>query len=236
MNNKFIFLAIPLAVLILMPSCKFFESVKINGVKITKHTKWQNIIDDYSDRSQMEAIRYKAEMLLLTSRFDELDAMAAQYRASRQKFKNGEWALNVFYSGLSHYLLQKDGQVENWEVRLSQIREWVKARPNSVTARVALSECLVGYAFAGRGYGYANTVSEDQRRVFNERNLEAQSVLNEFAAMRDACPQWRAASMRFHGQDWTREKFLEVFQEAIQFDPEFSMYYFRTAIVLMPRW
>lgn len=213
-----------------------FGMLHINGVTITKDVSWRTVINDDADRIRRDEIRSETENLLMLSRYDELEEKANQYRTLRKQFKNGEWELNAFYAGLTHYLLQKSGVQENWEIRIDKLREWVRSRPNSVTARVALSECLVGYAFAGRGYGYANTVSDQQRELFAQRITEAQNVLFERSDMRDQCPQWRAAMMRFHGEAWTKEKFLDTFSEAFTFNPEFAMYYFRTAVVLLPRW
>lgn len=208
----------------------------INGVTITKATTWSNIIDDSADKLERKYIRNTVEDQLLSSRFDDLDALAESYRSSRKQFKNGEWALNVFYSGLTHYQVNIPKNEENWEIRLSKLSEWVNSRPNSVTARIALSECLVGYAFAGRGYGYANTVTGEQQKVFDDRMQEARTVLGEATDMQDKCPQWRAVNLRFKGHDMTKDKYEQVFQDAIKRAPDFSLYYFRMAILLMPRW
>lgn len=235
MNIK-LFTPIVLVVALLIQSCTKHGNLSINGVKINSDTKWSDIIDDSSDKRKRDEIKSTAETLLLASRFDELEQMAETYRLYQEKFKNGEWALNTFYSGLSHYLSKTPGKAENWEQRLAKLKEWVESKPNSVTARIALSECLVGYAFAGRGSGYADSVTDEQWRLFNERLIEAQTALYESAEMRDKCPQWRAACMRFHGEEWTREKFEQVFKDAVAYNHEFSMYYFRTAIMLMPRW
>ena len=153
-------------VVLLIQSCTRCSNISINGVNITKDTTWDDIIDDSDDERQREQIRNNAEDLLLSSRFNELEEMAEKYRESRKKFKNGEWELNTFYAGLTHYLIAFPAKAENWEDRLEKLREWVKSNPDSVTARIALSESLVGYAFAGRGYGYADSVTDEQWRLF----------------------------------------------------------------------
>lgn len=210
-----------------------FGRLTINGVQITRNTSWRDVIDDSDEKKIREQIRGSAEALLLNSSFEQLENMAEVYRTSKDKFSNGEWALDTFYSGLTHYLIASRQQ-ENWEVRIERLRDWVKTNPNSVTARVALSECLVGYAFAGRGYGYANTLNEDQNKLFEERMQEAAVVLDESAEMKDRCPQWRAALLRFPGQ--TKEQIYQALEDAVRHNPEYSMYYFRMAIMLMPRW
>jgi hypothetical protein len=231
-------LSLPIIFLIILlsQSCTKGSNISINGVKITENTVWEDIIDDSDNESQREQIRNRAEDLLLSSRFNELEEMAEKYRESRKKFKNGEWELNTFYAGLTHYLISVPAKDENWEDRLEKLREWVKSNPDSVTARIALSECLVGYAFAGRGYGYADSVTDEHWRLFHERLSEAQNVLNGTADKRDKDPQWQAASMRFTGDGWTKDKYEQIFEDAVSSNPDFAMYYFRTAVILMPRW
>lgn len=152
------------------------------------------------------------------------------------KFKNGEWALNAFYAGLTHYGVKLPIEQENWETRISSLREWVANRPNSVTARVALSDCLIGYAFYNRGYGYASTVTEEKWQLFYQYMGEAQSVLYASESLRDECPQWRAIVFSLKGEDWDREKYFQAFSDAIAFNPEFTLYYFQMSNLLMPRW
>jgi len=60
--------------------------------------------------------------------------------------------------------------------------------------------------------------------------------LNESDDIKDKCPQWRAARLRFAGQEWTREKYYQALEDAVHYDPDFSIYYFRMAILLLPRW
>ena len=71
---------------------------------------------------------------------------------------------------------------------------------------------------------------------FKDRLAEAQNVLNGAADKRDKDPQWRAARMRFSGEGWTKDKYEQVFEDAVANNPDFAMYYFRTAVILMPRW
>jgi hypothetical protein len=219
----------------LITSCSKYGDFSINGVRITESTVWQDIINDDDEKNVRAEIRQTAESLLVHSRFDELDKTAEDYRVSRLKFKNGEWALTSFYAGLTD-LKRSAARQEEWESRLARLREWVAERPNSVTARVALSDCLVGYAFHNRGYGYVDTVTEERMQLFEQYMNEARSVLNASVSMRDECPEWRALVLVMGEEDWDHDEYLQAFRDAIAFNPEFSRYYFLMSRLLMPRW
>ncbi len=51
--------------------------------------------------------------------------------------------------------------------------------PDSITARVALAGSWVGYAADARGDGYADTVSQENWKLFKERVANAHNELIE---------------------------------------------------------
>ena len=232
--NKKILLLIIVAIGIVLYF--IFGRLTINGVTVTNKTHWAEIVDDSVDRQTKDGIKSSADVLLTLSRFDDLESTASEYRASRQEFKNGEWALQAFYYGLANYRLKQPATPENWALKLDRLREWVKQRPNSATARIALSEFLIGYAYEGRGRTYADSVTEAQWKLFADRMQEAESVLKERPDLQDQCPQWRAVFLNIRGPEWTLDKFIEAFNEAVAHDSMYVSYYTRMAANLLPRW
>jgi hypothetical protein len=230
MNMKWFLMGISFIVL-LNSSCFKYSDLTINGVRITESTVWRDIINDDEEKNAMDQITRNVNSLLMGSRFDELEALAEEYRTSRLKFKNGKWALLCFYSGLCDSNNQAD-----YEMRLARLREWVSSKPNSVTPRIALCECLIGYAFFARGSGYADSVTEEKWQLFHERMNEAQSVIQASESMRDACPQWRAAQLRMVSGNLDHDEFIQAFNDAVAFNPEYTTYYFRISVALLPRW
>lgn len=182
-----------------------------------------------------EDILKDSETLLLASRFDELDRIANQYRTSKEMFTDGEWKLSVFYEGLSLFLKQAHEDV--WQKRLDRLNEWVKTRPQSITARVALAECLVGYAFHGRSGNYSNNVDEYQRRLFFDRLKMAADVLLKARTLKQKCPGWWASIQRVAlGLEMDRSEYENLFNEAVAFEPKYNAFYYRKAWHLLPRW
>lgn len=188
-----------------------------------------------AEQNERDSILDQSESLLLAARFDELDKIADQYRSTKEAFIDGEWKLNVFYDGVSYYLRQ--APEDNWVSRLDRLRQWVNAKPNSITARVALAECLAGYAFHGRGGAYANEVTDDQWQCFNDRMKEASEILEQAKDLQQKCPGWWAAYQRVAlGGGWDRTQYEQFLDSAIASEPTFNVFYFRMAWHLLPWW
>ena len=59
----------------------------------------------------------------------------------------GYWKLNAIYTAVSNPegdVQAADGQ---WEDHIAELRSWVTAQPKSITARVALANSLIDYAW-----------------------------------------------------------------------------------------
>ena len=188
-----------------------------------------------SEQDERNAILAQTESLLSASDYDGLEKVADSYRTSKAAFTDGEWKLSVYYDDLAYYLCERSE--EDWVRRLNKLKEWVAAKPESITARVALAECLDGYAFYGRGAAYANEVQEDQWRRFNERLAEAQDVLDQAKDLQQKCPGWWAAYLRLAvGLQWERAQYDDFLASAIAYEPTYNVYYYRAAWYLLPWW
>lgn len=93
-----------------------------------------------SEQEERDAILSNIESLLAVSDFNQLDKIADEYRTSKAAFEDGEWKLSVFYDVIAYYL--RKTPEEKWVSRIGRLKEWVAAKPDSITARVALAECL----------------------------------------------------------------------------------------------
>jgi hypothetical protein len=69
------------------------------------------------------------------------------------------------------------------------------ARPQSVTARVALARAYLNYAYDARGEGNAGTVSDSGWKLFAERTAEGKRILDEASALPTKCPEWYIAML-----------------------------------------
>jgi hypothetical protein len=84
-------------------------------------------------------VSYKAAIrrLFAAGEFAGLDCIANTARTSKASFAEGRWKLNVFYWAIA----QPEGHAteDDWNAHLKILNRWVAAKPQSVTARVALA-------------------------------------------------------------------------------------------------
>lgn len=97
---------------------------------------------------------------------------------------------------------------------------WLEARPHSHCARVVLGRFLVNYAWAWRGGGYADTVSDESRAKFRSLLKEARTVLEEARLNRphDAEPSNILLSVAL-GLGLPRETMESYYADAVEAAP-----------------
>jgi hypothetical protein len=172
--------------------------------------------------------------LLASKDYDKLDKLAAEYRTSKECYANGTWKLMSVYAGFE---LPDNADGAAWLSRQNAIQNWIQAKPESVTARIALAKFLTEYAWNARGSGYENTVTDEGWRLFAERLNESAKILNEAKELKETCPVYWSTLMRVGlGLQISKEQFNNIFHQAIAATPDFSYYYQRRAIFLLPRW
>ena len=168
--------------------------------------------------------------------FDLLDRAADAARASKEKVAGGFWRLEEIYIGLERpFTATSDYE---WNQHLQLLKEWAKAKPNSLTAPVALAQTYVLFAWKARGGGMANTVSEESWKLFHERLHEAYAALAAAADRgQQLCPVWYSVMQQIAlGESWPRELYERLFAKAVTRNPTFYDYYRQKVIYLLPQW
>ena len=170
---------------------------------------------------------------LIAEKFDELDRMAEGYRRDKTRMPGGDWRLRYFYQALnSPQETDKDSQEH-----IDHLEKWMTLRPESITARIALSTSLHRWAWVARGNGFAKTVTPEGWRLFNLRIQESQVVLEGSANMRRMCPQFYSEMLTVGlAQGWDKKREREIFERGIQFEPEYFYLYNQYANYLLPKW
>jgi hypothetical protein len=179
-----------------------------------------------------------ASRILKQEKFVELDCLADQARSGKERLPGGLWKIHLLYQGL-RYPVQYPVHAtpEDWTGLLQRLQRWIKARPESITARVALALAYLGDASDARGSGYANTVSESGWKLFAERTAEAQRILKEASKLTGKCPEWYVAmQMVSVNQGWSVADARALFEEANKFEPEYYTYARDLAYYLLPKW
>lgn len=183
--------------------------------------------------------QYRAEIwpLIVSSRFDALEEAADRARSSKERVAGGTWKLYLFYDVVSTPATGYRATDRDWTERLAQLNRWVAARPQSITARVALAEAYIGYAWFARGGGYADTVSESDWKLFQTRLGQASKTLKEAQDLSAKCPHFYYVTLLLaRAQGWPLEAQREVFERAISFEPSYYHSYREFAYTLLPKW
>jgi outer membrane protein assembly factor BamB len=146
------------------------------------------------DEVAIAITEYEKEIqrLLVAKEFARLDAIETELVRDMPLFRTLNPKLWVFYSAVaSQKLTARIGQ----EQHLALLREWIAKSPSSAGARIALPETLINMAWAARGSGYADTISEHGGEVFSSFMAQALKALQESSAVASRDPEYFQLSM-----------------------------------------
>jgi len=178
--------------------------------------------------------RVRVRNLYNRSQFDALEAIANDARATKAHFANGSWKLFQIYNCLG---CRDEEPEEMWQLHDRIHKAWIAAKPNSITARVAHADFFTTYAWHARGNDYADKVTPEGWRQFEERLQQARETLEKARELQPKCPMWWRVQMTVAlGQSWSRADYDALFDEAKKFEPTFWSYDLARANYLLPRW
>jgi hypothetical protein len=187
------------------------------------------------EAKEIEGVIDQAKALLAAKYFDQLDALAAKMRESKQQYASGNWMLHWFYDEALD--LNGDNSNEEFTERRKVLQDWINAKPDSITPRVALANLLTSYAWKARGTDTADKVATEGWRLFAARLNDANLVLKRARTLKQQCPVlWSVVLTCDLGLQVSRQQYESDFKAAIQAWPDFQEYYFLRAGYLLPRW
>ena len=201
-------------------------------VKVPDDPSFGTYRDPITDEA--EALHAEVAKQLAARDFAGLDALADEARAKRTRTGSGAWKLAEIYDALE---FREKAADRLWQVHLRLLRDWQTARPLSITARVATANALTSYAWKARGSGFANTVTDEGSKLFQQRLAEAWKTLADARVLPTRDPHWWAVAQHVAlGQEWPRANYEKLFAEAVELEPEYAPYYTLKAHFLLPRW
>jgi len=187
--------------------------------------------DMQQEATAPQSLQGRAAFLLLHAEYDEIDRLADRARSQKSRAIGGAWKLRRIYGGLA----VPSGS--NPEDHITRLKLWIAARPQSITAHVALAGAYIKYAWVARGSGYADTVTPEGLRLFNARIAEARSTLEDSANFTPMCPQWFSEMQTVAlAQGWDAKQTADLFAKAVKFEPEYFYFYESYANYLLPKW
>jgi hypothetical protein len=187
--------------------------------------------DDQESSVEANTVAAKVAAMLVKGDYAEIDQLAQKYRSEKTRLPGGGWKLAELYEGL------KAPDRFHPEEHIARLNAWIAARPQSITPRVALAGVYLKYAWAARGAGYADSVTDEGWRLFGERAEQAKRVLDDAANITPMCPEWYEKMQTVAlAQDWDKDRAAALFEQAIRFEPEYIYFYKSHAYYLLPKW
>ncbi|MFY9801981.1 MAG: DUF4034 domain-containing protein [Candidatus Acidiferrales bacterium] len=176
-------------------------------------------------------------MLLIEEDFAQLEKIAEQNRVERGIFEGGVWKTNAFYNILGSPPHEGEMQDSDYQLQFARIEKWVAAYPTSAAARIALARLYTGYANFVRGTGTADTVSNSQWRLYNQRTALAKDALLAAARLKERDAHWYEAMQQVAFEEgWDKVHMRELLDQALAFEPGYYHYYREYADYLQPQW
>lgn len=194
--------------------------------------------DETFDLADAHAGEFRVEVRGLFDRgaYSQIDALAAQARSQKLRFRGGAWKLNALYGtlGTPGALTSTDAE---WRSRMTRLEDWITASPASPTPRVALAHAYVRFAWKARGNGQANTVTKEGWTLFFQRIQSARTVLDDAAAAGARDPQWyREMQTVALAQGWDRGQVDALAKEALDNEPGYFYFGAAQTNYLLPKW
>ncbi len=153
--------------------------------------------------------------------YASLEAMAKKYREEKTLRNDGGWALDKFYFVFDSYHEVNQVNPEQYQEKMERmLKEWQVAFPDSPTPQVALAGFYVGYAWYARGASYADKVEKENWKLFEERLLKAEAVLNASEKGKSDPYYYQVAIRTGLGLGWPLEKVESYAMEGLKLAPE----------------
>lgn len=199
-------------------------------------SEYGKAIQDNENNAELQQIKSQTEELLAAHKWSSLDKLADSLRASKAMTINGRWQLDELYDTIDA-IDDESASDARWKEHLSDLRQWVDTNPNSITARVALADALVSYAWEARGSGWGSEVTAEGAKQMEERLEEAQKTLTEATKLKNKCPRWYNAMQRVAlGQGWDIGDYDAMVAKGLAAFPTYYPIYYSEVYFLQPRW
>lgn len=186
------------------------------------------------ESAEFRAIADEARGKLAARDWGSIDSLANKYRTSKEALPDGLWKLEAVYQGLN---IDQNSTGAQWEEHIKVITEFAKAKPNSITARVAVAGNFVRLAWKARGGGTAQTVTPVGWKLFGERLRQASATLENARKLDQKCPYfWNVLLDVARGLGYEKPQFERLYVEASQLYPNHATHTTLKLQYLLPRW
>lgn len=201
------------------------------------HSAWTQAATEIEER---DAITKETRARFSSADYDALEKAAAKYRQEKSRTPSGLWKLTIFYAGIDEEI-ESCGKARDpnvaYDVPEETAKQWAERYPSSPTGHIVRSMVLIDRAWAYRGCGSADTVSDAAWVKFRQYIEAARANLEEHKAVASKDPKWYGAMLIVaKAQQWDDSKFNRLIDEALGTEPLYYQNYFSALENLLPKW
>lgn len=183
----------------------------------------------------VDAMHADASARIATRRFDSLLADADKYLKTQERFADGRWKLAILLGGMRRGFAQDARSPADWQAHESALKMLAAGHPDSPNAWLFLAILAHSHAWAERGSGYADTVSDEGAAAFQRYLADARTLLDAHKAPLN--PAWYALRINVGGAMGESKAALDtIFSEAVRHQPDYVQTWQARENYLEPKW
>lgn len=190
----------------------------------------KEVLDGKMDRDQFRAAifqKFEAED------FGTLEVLAEELRQSRERFSDGGWLAETYFSAFGIGSRSSEAAYAAWEQRIAH---WEIAHPGSLIALLVRAGYHRDLAWHHRSAKIAKKVKPEQWAGFKSELATARALLESHPAAKMYPEYFSILQSIALGQNWEKDDYLRLFAEATNAEPDYYKFYFKVAQYLLPRW
>lgn len=173
---------------------------------------------------------------LKTEDFAQIESLAQTARQTRKRYPGGEWELRVIGTTLANIYTDDYVTDEMWATHIEKLKRWEAQFPKSSLAKASLADSYMDWGWFARGSGYNNTVLPEDRANLEERMGLAKAKLKELWNLEEKCSNAYRVMLRYAFYNSDDQDFNHVFKTAIEYNPDYPVYYELAMNRRIPRW
>jgi len=183
----------------------------------------------------IDALHADASARIAAHRFDSLLAEADQDLQTQARFGDGRWKLAILLGGLRRGFAHNAQSPAEWQAYETELETLAARHPGSPNAWLFVAILAHSHAWAERGQGYADTVSDDSAAAFEHHLNRARTLLDAHKA--PANPAWYALRLNVGGALGEGRASLDaLFSAAIKRQPDYVQTWQARENYLEPKW
>lgn len=167
-----------------------------------------------------------------SQKFQELDGLYERWCTGKDRFADGTWYLRQYVRHLSKFF----SSVPKWEMDLARLQRWQKEAPNSQAALIAEAIYWHAFAFDARGNAYAQGVTADGWKLYNERIAKADMVLRRMESGGKTCAAYYEMKIYTSSALGNHAEARRTFDEGVKRFPQYHHMYMAMASTYEPKW